>query len=64
MLDITKRDNEMFKFTSGTSVIDEEDFVAWAKNLPLEELSVKLGGFTINDQRVMAAMEEQAARQP
>jgi len=48
----------------GTSVIDEEDFVAWAKNLPLEELSVKLGGFTIIDQRVMAAMEEQAARQP
>ena len=45
-------------------MIDEEDFVAWAKNLPLEELSVKLGGFTIIDQRVMAAMEEQAARQP
>ncbi|KAL5269013.1 hypothetical protein ACHWQZ_G002743 [Mnemiopsis leidyi] len=47
----------------GTSVIDEEDFVAWAKNLPLSELGMKLGNFTIIDQRVMAAMEEQANRQ-
>lgn len=44
-------------------MIDEEDFVAWAKNLPLSELGMKLGNFTIIDQRVMAAMEEQANRQ-
>ena len=40
-------------------MIDEEDFVAWAKNLPADELQARLGNFTIIDQRIMAAMEAQ-----
>lgn len=42
----------------GTTVIDEEDFVAWAKNLPALELDKRLS-FVIVDQNIMAQLEAQ-----
>jgi len=44
----------------GTTVIDEEDFVAWAKNLPELELDKRLT-FVIVDQNIMAQLEAQDA---
>lgn len=50
----------MLTSLSGTTVIDEEDFVAWAKNLPELELDKRLS-FIIVDQNVMAQLEAQDA---